>query len=87
MTGICKTGLLVLTDSEGVHYYFDPSNSLRDVAHYIFNTSTLNQYKVENNEFAIGASPHKYVEVPHEESHRLRRRFSIRDDPYYSEMP
>ena len=86
MINFCRTGMLVLQDKDGVLYYFDPASSLKDIAKYVWNNSSLNDYRM-NDEFTRDKEKQFiYPDVKQEDIHRLRRPFSMYDDTYYQEV-
>ena len=44
---ITKRGLLIIKDLDGTSYYFDPTNSLKDVAAYIMSNPSLSHITSE----------------------------------------
>ncbi len=81
---ITKRGLLIIKNSEGTSYYFDPTNSLKDVATYIMSNPSLSNFISEpdktNDEHHI-----IYVDPPNKEENRLRRFSPLKEDKYFEE--
>lgn len=85
MISFCKSGMLVLEDSNGVLHYIDPNHSLRDVAAYIWKNASLNQYKVESHCADFSGRRTKYIDKASDESHRLRFRSVLKEDTYFTD--
>ncbi len=81
---ITKRGLLIIKDLDGTSYYFDPTNSLKDVAAYIMSNPSLSHITSEpdktNDEHHI-----IYVDPPNKEENRLRRFSPLKEDKYFEE--
>ncbi|MDQ7826281.1 MAG: hypothetical protein RDV48_25995 [Candidatus Eremiobacteraeota bacterium] len=86
MIFFCKTGLLVLQDNEGVLHYFDPSNSLKEVAKYVWAKNSLKSYQNESNQPEGRKARVEYIEPPVRPEHRLRSVSRLLDDHYYQEV-
>lgn len=81
----CKNGLCILEDSEGTLHYFDPANSLKDVASYVWQKESLSGYRGTPNPFEGADRPVEYVDPETNPVHRLRSLSSILDDSFYTE--
>ena len=86
MVSICKTGGLILKDSAGVLHYFHPGSSLKEIARYVWNSNSLQDFRVDDESIRRQGGKLVHAEVMEEKSHRLRRAFSMYDDSYYMEL-
>jgi hypothetical protein len=85
MISFCKSGMLVLQDREGMLHFFDPAESLSDVAKYVWKNTSLECYQADSEELEPRKHHRLFVELKKVDNPRLRSRSSMLDDPYYQE--
>lgn len=86
MTGFCKSGVMVLMDHNGVYHYFDPNDSIGEVAKYVWNNESLGNYQEEGSKLR-NETKRVFAELDKKVfNHRLRLPESIMNDRYYAEI-
>lgn len=86
MVYFCKSGLMILKDSDGDLYYFNPRLSLREVAEYVWSKDSLCEFQTEINPDEKKEHNVNYIDSTEQGVHRLRSLSPLMDDKYYTDL-
>ncbi len=77
-----KNGLMLMSDAGGTIHVFDPRESLKAVAQYVWTQDALKDLRVEGETMPEAPNLH-FVELSPEKAQRLRNLTELTADDYY----
>lgn len=80
-----RNGVIVIEDAVGTLHVFEPQETLRDVAKYIWREESLKVLRIEGEESSFkDYKDVRFVKLSDEKGERLRS-LSLDSDPYFEE--
>ncbi|MBI2264159.1 MAG: hypothetical protein HYU64_03140 [Armatimonadetes bacterium] len=80
-----KNGVTLVEDKDGMIHILEPKETLREVAKYIWDQPSLEEYRIENTDEWAAQKETKMVQLRKEPIQRLRIADQLMEDPFFQE--
>lgn len=83
-----KNGVVIVKDSKGMLHVFEPQETLRDVAKYVWKEESLRDFRIEGEDSSLkNHEDVRFVRLSSDkDDDRLRSVRGMNDDPYYQDF-